>query len=307
MAINLYYKRIPVGYTVQYRDDNNNVLRVDGELCSFDVSAEESKLVHGQYATASLDTLLNLKLAVAGYQLADPDATTVTFQLSHDKDANILVFYYVKTQVEIFYEIVCDDPNSGAKLSNFAEDKLPANSDGSTLKGSTPIESATYYFAGWYKDKDCTVPVTGGVDGTNHLLPQKTTYEVEDESGVVHTGELYMRATYYALFLPRSANLEVTVNSGQGDSFILTFVGQEGTFAEGKTFTVAVQDGKTMTVTDVPIGTYTVKSDAAWSWRYAQINTTVDVVVQDGGELTLNVSPTEDKWLTDDASATLAP
>ena len=219
----------------------------------------------------------------------------------------MITFLYEKFDATFEYQIVCDDPNSGVSLS-MTRDVIAAGSD-KTLTGAIPYESETYYFAGWYVDAACTTPVDPEVHSVtlvneelyegysvSRLIPTKTTFTYEGTSG-----NLYLSDTYYALFLPRSANLEVTVNSGQGDSFILTFVGQKGTFAEGKTFTVAVQDGQTMIVTDVPIGTYTVKSDAAWSWRYTQINTTVDVVVQDGGKLTLEVSPTEDKWLTDDA------
>lgn len=304
--INLYYERDTVGYYVEYRDDSNNVLKIDGQEARKAVSKDASGLLHGEIAEEQINEIWNVKLITQGYQLADPTATTVSMTLGITEAENVMVFYYVKTKSEFFYQIVCDDEDSGVNLSNKAEPKIDANSDGSELSGSTPIESQTYYFAGWFKDEACTIPVDPStdpvtLDTTNTLMPTKTDFSFEDENGNDYSGELYYSATYYALFLPRSANLEITVTTGQSDSFILTFTGQEGTFAEGKTFTVAVIDGVKLTVTDVAIGTYTVTSNAAWSWRYAQINTTVNVEVSVGGSLTLTATASNTQWLTAEA------
>ena len=308
IEINLYYTRNKVGYTIVYKaaDTGKNFHKIT-------VPANQS-VPHGDSVTVMLNQNEHMKIVLnEGYQLVDDTQTSITMTLYIDESRNVITFLYEKFDATFEYQIVCDDPNSGVSLS-MTRDVIAAGSD-KTLIGAIPYESETYYFAGWYADAACTVPVdikTHSVTLVNEelyegysvprLTPTKTSFTYEETSG-----NLYLSATYYALFLPRSANLSVTVTSGQSDSFILTFVGQAGTFAEGKTFTVAVQDGITTTVTDVPIGTYTVKSDAAWSWRYAQINTTVDVVVQNGGTLTLSVSPAKDKWLTDDASATITP
>ena len=177
------------------------------------------------------------------------------------------------------------------------------------LAGSIPYESATYYFAGWYADAACTEQITDATIAQkkyavrleeNRLIPIKSTVSYEDDKGDTFTGSLYSSATYYALFLPRSADLTIQINSGAGDSFILNLVGNAGTFAEGKSFTVAVHDGVATTVTDVPIGTYTVTMDQNWSWRYETLNTAVEVVVSAGGSMTLTLNPQATQWLTED-------
>jgi hypothetical protein len=236
-----------------------------------------------------------------GVQLIDT-STTRSLTLYIDEARNVITFLYQKYDATFEYQIVCDDiDGSGVGLS-MTRDVINAGSD-ATLDGSIPYESETYYFAGWFADAECKIPVNTTdhaviLGENNRLTPTKTSFTYTDENGNETPGNLYISTTYYALFLPRSADLKVTVTSDQSDSFILTFSGQSGTFAEGTTFTVAVIDGETLTVTDVPIGVYNVVSDANWSWRYSQINTTVTVEVSVGGELEVSLTPDNSQWLT---------
>ena len=312
IEINLYYDRAPVGYSIVYRDVDNpgEALKVDkkpngtgGTPCIEVIEAKDSKYRFGDKATAHLNDVWNVDLMVQGYQLEDP-SNTRELVLHANALENVIVFYYRKAKAEFFYEIVCDDPNSGVSLSRERENPIEVDAPDNTLVGSVPIESSTYYFAGWFKDKDCTQPVTDSDPVTivdNKLTPTKTSFTYEGESGELYFGGI----TYYAKFLPRSASLTVTVNSGEGDSFILTFTGKEGTFAEGKIFTVAVQDGQTLTVTDVAIGSYDVILDTAWSWRYdALANVSVEVVASVGGSITITpeVADGKNQWITSDAN-----
>lgn len=300
MEINLYYDRDKVGYTVQYKDANT-----DEVFYSYVVAADDS-VPHGDLVTVTLNETEHMKIVLnKGCQLIDT-AETRSLTLYIDESRNVITFLYQAYDATFEYQIVCDDENSGVGLSRTRE--VTAAGSNISLIGAYPFESETYYFAGWFADAECTMPITADtivsenysvmLDATTqHLIPTKTAFTYDGTEG-----NLYLSATYYALFLPRSADLTVTVTSGQSDSFILTFTGVEDTFAEGTTFTVAVQDGVALNVTDVPIGTYTVVSDSKWSWRYQQINERVDVVVKDGGTISISVNMLTDQWLSADAN-----
>ena len=64
--------------------------------------------------------------------------------------------------------------------------------------------------------------------------------------------------------------------------------------------TIAVIGGQTVTLTDMPIGEYTVTADEAWSWRYEKIEATATVQVKDGGSVTVSPVSKNDQWLTDE-------
>ena len=309
MEINLYYDRDNVGYKVEYKASDS------GEIFySYEVPADES-LPHGDSVTATLDQQKHMEIVLnKGYQLVDDTQTSISLTLYIDESRNVITFLYEKFDATFEYQVICDDLTNGAGL-DFSRDIIAAGS-AETPHGATPIESETYYFAGWFADEACTKPITAEtiesekysviLDEYNHLVPTKTqfTYTDPDDPSKEYTGNIYLSATYYALFLPRSADLEVTVTSGKQDTFILTFTGVAGTFAEGTEVTVAVSDGVKIIITDMPIGEYTVTSDKTWSWKYDQINASVTVKVKEGGELKLNVSPSNDQWLTGDSMGT---
>ena len=52
----------------------------------------------------------------------------------------------------------------------------------------------------------------------------------------------------------------------ENQSFIFTVNGPEGTGVTG--LKVVINGNGSVTIRDLPIGTYTVSEDAAWSWRY---------------------------------------
>jgi hypothetical protein len=265
--------------------------------------------------TVTLNQQKHMEIVMTkGYQLVDDTQTSITMTLYIDEDRNVITFLYQKFDATFEYQIVCDDPNSGVGLS-MTRETIAAGSTNALL-GAIPYESETYYFAGWFADAACEIPVDPNTHSVTlvseelfenysvtRLTPTKTQFEYDDKNGDAQTGNLYLSATYYALFLPRSATLDITLSSEQGDSFILTFVGDAGTFAEGTTFTVAVQDGVKTTVANVPIGTYKFTMDQKWSWRYAELApTAVEVKVGEGGKVVLSLSPTDQQWLTDDAA-----
>ena len=140
----------------------------------------------------------------------------------------------------------------------------------------------------------------------NYLTPTKTQFTYEDTNGDEQEGNLYISATYYALFLPRASTLNISMKLGTEESLILTLTGKAGTYAEGTEFTVVVHDGSSLTVTEVPIGDYTVTFNGDWSWRYTESTFTVTVGIDLENSLILNdqnltKQQGKDQWLTDDA------
>ena len=319
IEIDLYYDRDRVGYKVQYKAADT-----DEVFYSYDVAADSS-VPHGDDVTVTLDQQKHMEIVYnEGYQLVDDTQTSIIMTLYIDESRNVITFLYQKFDATFEYQILCDDlENSGVGLS-MTREVIGAGSDDS-LQGAFPYESATYYFAGWYADAGCTQPIDtitienysatldldpyGMYTDKTLLTPTKTQFTYEGTEG-----NLYLSATYYALFLPRSANLTVTITSGQKDTFILTFTGVADTFAEGTVFTVPVVDGVVATVSGVPIGQYVVAMDTAWSWRYDQIKDneeTTDVneaiatvAVSVGGNYEIALTPKETQWLTDEVSAT---
>ena len=303
MEINLYYDRLPVGYTVEYKAADTGKV-----FYSYTVNANNS-VPHGQNVTAVLNQQEHVKIVYnEGYQLVDDTQTSITMTLYVDESRNVITFLYQKFDATFEYQIVCDDEaNAGVGLSMTRE--VIAAGSPNALIGAIPYESETYYFAGWFADAACTKPINADTVGDysltlnqedNRLIPTKTEFTYEGTSG-----NLYLSATYYALFLPRSADLQILVNSGNNDTFILTLTGKAGTFAEGTVITVPVVDGNAVKLTDMPIGEYTVTADANWSWRYEEINATATVVVKDGGSITINATIKNDQWITSDSSGVI--
>ncbi len=312
LEINLYYDRVTVGYTVKYVDVDSGE-----EYYSYEVAADASGVQHGHLVTVDLDKQKHMEIVNnKGCDLVD-QSTQRSLTLYIDESRNVIIFYYQKSESTFIYEIVCDDIDGSDVGLSMTRENINSGSD-DTPVGSIPYESETYYFAGWFKDAECTTPIDTNVDPVtigeySHLIPTKTQFTYEDDNGDEQEGNLYISATYYALFLPRSADLEIKITSGQSDSFILTFTGVAGTFAEGKTFTVAVVDGVALTVTDVAIGQYTVTFDKKWSWRYGNLDsviTTVDVEVSVGGSITIkkdDLTIATDQWLTDNEVGMVTP
>ena len=328
MEINLYYDRVKMGYTVKYQDVNT------GEVFhTYNVSAENS-VPHGH--TVTVDILMDKHMDIVlnrGRNLVD-SSTQRTWTININPALNVFTFYYEEYKSVYEYYIVCDDPDSGVGLSMTVDPVNAGESDPSKFPvGSMPYESENYYFAGWFLDEECKIPVTEEtieekgysvtlgktvtIDGNevvipDYLTPTKTSFTYT-EGGTTYNGNLFLEEQYYALFLPRASTLDISMKLGTEESLILTLTGKAGTYAEGTEFTVVVHDGSSLTVTEVPIGDYTVTFNGDWSWRYTESTFTVTVGLDPlENYLILNdqnliKQQGKDQWLTDDAYGTVTP
>lgn len=262
LLIELFYDRREVDYTVKYLENGTNK-----------VLATE-KIESGIYGQQVSETYLNID----GYELIGTPTRTIT--LAATSERNVIIFYYQEKNITIQYEAV-----GSGKVSIGSENVLVISGP---VNGSVPTPDNGYRFVGWYLEADCTSPVNSlWIDSsTGKILPQK------------NADGLYEEAIYYAKFeanntdltikkkYPENADYSIDVNQ----TFIFDIKGVDGTATEDINLTVTVHGDGEITITDLPIGKYTITEQTDWSWRYKP---------SDGeSEQTITLSPTEKNIVT---------
>ncbi len=247
---------------------------------------------------------------IPGYTCSD-DALAMTIQIEDGSTAskNVRIFYYTEQEVTINYVVVGP---AGAGTVSPATEILKVFSGNAS--GSTPTANDGYRFVGWYIDEDCKTPVEESWVSDGHITPQKT--KDYDSSDVEKLG--YEAATYYALFelgisdLTIQKMLQEPVKENQ--NFIFEVNGIKGTNTEGFSLTVVVNipEGnyisKTVTLADLPIGSYTVTEQN--NWRYQTTDSGYKEKVDSTQDITLVADSTQnivtfynkrvnDQWLSE--------
>ena len=199
-------------------------------------------------------------------------------------EGQIITFYYVAKTVILSYSIVGGE---GGKVSN-PQEVVNINE---VAKGSSPTAFPGYIFDGWYTDPQGENKVSAAwVDANGKLTPLTT---VDDADKAI---------TYYAKFVPTKltitnrASVDTPVEGNQ--SFIYAIKGN------GITLRVAVLGtAGSQTVYGLPLGTYTVEIENAWSWNWSSGNdASVSVDVEGDYHSTIfYYSETGDSCVTDSA------
>lgn len=276
LLIELYYDRAKFDYEVQY------VKVVDG----VDVPVANSKSGEGYFGQQILEYALDL--SSKGYNLASTnDYATLT--ISATPERNVIRFVYDEANVTIKYETV-GPPGSGTL--SLQTEHIRAISGVS--EGSLPKASNGFIFAGWYLDADCTRPVDSNfVKPDNSLAPQKQ-------------GEVWKNITYYAKFDALQTNLTITTTSvaavDANQAFLFTVKGKVGTDVESVNVTVVITGNGSVTITDLPVGEYTVTNHTEWSWRFGDESRDTQIKLEYHGgsnQLTYAMSRTNNNWLDD--------
>ena len=94
-------------------------------------------------------------------------------------------------------------------------------------------------------------------------------------------------------------NKDVADLHGANDSFIFD-IAYEGNVEGFTPVQVVINGAGTATLTGLPIGTYTVKEDTDWSWRYTCDNSSASTTLsasKDNDSLTITNKLTENNWL----------
>ncbi|MBQ7364867.1 MAG: InlB B-repeat-containing protein [Clostridia bacterium] len=273
MLIEFYYQRESYSYTVKYLENGTNR----------EIAPQKSG--NGMFGEQIIEYAKDL--SVNGYTLASSD--TKTLAISANAAHNIFEFYYTETTVSLKYEIV-GAPNSGTLTQQ--SENLAAISG--TPLGSQPIAMAGYHFVGWFTDTACTTPVDSTwVDSTMHLIPQKA-------QDAIWTNGL----TFYALFYPDHTSFTIRTTGCEAidsdSAYLFRLTGVSSSVSESISLTVTVVGNGSVTITNLPVGTYTVAEITDWSWRYdpdsasRSVTLTVD---HDTNEVTFDHEKNNAKWL----------
>lgn len=198
-----------------------------------------------------------------------------------------------------------DDPNGHVSVES---ETVKAKSTVKASLSTAIWKSEAYDFKGWYLDESCTVPAdgtTGPWTVTGKTIEPKKITEIEywnDETGREETwtqegfpgifaGD-YVQAehkyaeekTFYALFQPKMGNLTIKreeqgpdCGHNEANSFVYKIEGTS-TLDEKIAMYVTIDPGQTsVTVSNLPFGTYAITQENSWSWRYGDGEQTVTI------------------------------
>ena len=201
---------------------------------------------------------------------------------STGRKINVLYAVWKEDEVKLNYRWVDpegnvhDANNDNASLSYYTEDIkiLTVN----TARGSevTTYNTTLYKFVGWYSDPQCTQLVSTDLE----WKPTKA----EDAIWINGT-------TWYAKFDYNLTNLTITKagSSDTNQSFVFHLKGTD-TATSDVDIEVVIHGNGTVTIKDIPVGSYTLTEDVNWSWRYAFTSMTLDggAALSNGATITLN-------------------
>lgn len=266
LELNLYYDRNLYGYTVKYLEYGTNK------------KLEEPSV----FANYRYGTVVSADAAdIRGYTVVGEKTKTRTIS---DK-SNEIIFYYSEQEVTIKYVPI------GLGSVSIGSETVKAATG--SVSGSVPTPASGYRFDGWFADEACTIPVSDQWVGEN----QKLTPQQADG--------LFGSATYYAKFSKNTASLTIQKDgwdtADENQTYLFRIVGtDENTRSIDLTVTVH-ENGKT-TITDLPIGNYTVTEKSDWSWRYTPVNESTTVSLPaDGMTIDYKNTRSEQKWLDGDS------
>ena len=276
LVLNLYYDRITYPYEFRFLEQGTN--------------KQLAPLAKG---TARYQAQVTHKAeTIPGYTLVSAENQAINIAIENPDNVankNVKIFYYTEQTVDIKCQVV--GPNGSGKLDNPLDSNVKVLSG--TVQGSTPTANEGYKFVGWFEDDACTKAVNSSwVDTNNKLMPQKSV-EYGDQEG-------YGAKTYYAKFERDVFDLKITKNvTGKGANLNQTFVFTVRDKANETVSTIVLKNGETKTIKGLPVGTYTVTEDTAWSWQYKAENAT-QTVTPDGAEaaVTFTNAYKGTNWLT---------
>lgn len=248
----IYYKKAPSGYVIRYVEYGADI-DVDPDL-------KRSQTVTGKYGDPISITVLetlsikdtNTNEYITYILYGDKTYTSTMGIITYDGNGDPIypqiIFYYTAKQVQISYEAIC---KTGTKDFGWVDIANERAATASGLSGCTATAEKGYKFVGWYSEKECENLITTDAHYKPTALPSEDT-------------------TYYALFEPILSQMTIK-KEGTGisdtDTFLFRVKGKKGGTANIDLI-VTITGKESVTITNLPIGTYTVTELTDWSWRY---------------------------------------
>lgn len=227
--------------------------------------------------------------SIPGYTLVSAENQAINIAIEDPDNVakkNVKTFYYQERTVDIKYVAV-----GFGTLDNVQDSNVKVLTG--SVNGSTPTPNAGYKFVGWFEDEACTQQVKSSWVGADNKLTPKQSVKYGDQDG-------YGAKTYYAKFERDVFDMKITKNvTGEGANLNQTFVFTVKNEANETISTIVLKNGETKTIKGLPVGTYTVTEDTAWSWQYKAENA-AQTVTPDGAEaaVTFTNAYKGTNWLT---------
>ena len=273
LLIELYYDRVDVRYTVRYLENGT------------DKVLYEEKIGEGIFGEQIVENAVGL--THLGYTLVSDYVKQL--HLNANEELNVIEFYYQESIYSLKYTLVGD----GASLSLTSENVLAVSG---IPGGSTPYINNGYHFVGWYYDEGCTRPVPSEwVDPTTHHM-------TPESDGVWLASQVY-----YAKVDPDFTSLTISTlgcaDVDDGQIFIFTVVGTSEECSHIN-LTVTVSGNSSVTIEELPIGSYTVTEMQDWSYRYTPDSQSraLTLSVTGNNSVTFSHIRTTTKWLDGNAN-----
>ena len=268
LVLNLYYDRIEYPYEFRFIEQGT-----DKELAD----PVTGKARYQAQVTHKAPT-------IPGYTLVSAENQAINIAIEDGETAvkNVKIFYYTEQMVDIKYQVV--GPNGCGTLDIYQETQLKVFTG--KPKGSTPTANEGFKFVGWFENEACTEPVDNTWVQNNKITPKKAETEI------------WTAVTYYAKFEQDVADLTITKNGcdlslDEHQSFIFTVTGPDNFSMK-----VTIEGNGSVTIKGLKIGTYTVREETGWSWRYG--TTQPDPITLEAGKtntVTFTNNRNEVKWL----------
>ena len=268
LVLNLYYDRIEYPYEFRFIEQGT-----DKELAD-PVTGKARYQAQVKHKAPT----------IPGYTLVSAENQAINIAIEDGETAvkNVKIFYYTEQMVDIKYQVV--GPTGCGTLDNYQEAQLKVFTG--KPKGSTPTANEGFKFVGWFKDEACTEPVDNAWVQNNMITPKKAETEI------------WTAVTYYAKFEQDVADLTITKNGcdlslDEHQSFIFTVTGPDNFSMK-----VTIEGNGSVTIKGLKIGTYTVREETSWSWRYG--TTQPDPITLEAGKtntVTFTNNRNEVKWL----------
>lgn len=287
----IYYKRAASGYKVRYVEYGTDISEEKYDL----QESETHKGKYGEPFKINPPQTITKKIGNSNdeitYILQGDSTYESTMGILNKDDAGKpiypeIIFYYTAKQVQISYEAVCKTVNQNFGWVSIANERA---STVSGLGGCTATPDTGFQFVGWYSDEACTNQVSKETYYKPKTLPNDDT-------------------TYYALFEPILSELTIKkegTNISDTDTFLFRVKGEKGGTANID-LTVSITDKGSVTISNLPIGTYEVTELTDWSWRYTADNSmppsaSVTITENTGSKVTFTNSANSKAWLGGEA------
>lgn len=286
--IKVYYNRKSYEYTINYiYQDPNNPIEVQ--------NSQTKTARFGETISYSAEN----DVVDPGYMLVAP--TSQILVISSEKNNNVMTFNYQEARVEIRYVLI--SALDKTQVGTFSETIFALSGVPQGYSASDAAGMEGFKFMGWYTNDS----FTGNPNMTPDLKPGKTGKANHYVGGAEYT--YYEPITYYGEFVAEYSSLMIS-NSGIDLTFdpdqavIFDVVGNGVGISRdiNVNMTVTIIGNGNVTITNLPVGTYTVTPRTDWSWRYTVNHASESVTLTNPRrteEVTFSSALAKSQWLSD--------